>query len=64
MVVEEAAEYLNDLIDDTYDVAVPTTKATIKAAIVGFIPLLELALLAALTVAIVKAPAKLLGLEE
>lgn len=64
MVVEQTSEFISSVIDDTYDIAVPTTKATIKAAIVGFIPLLELAVLAALTVAIIKAPAKLLGLEE
>ena len=61
-ILTSAGEYISDLVDDTWDIAVPTTKATIKAAIVGFIPLLELALLAALTVAIVKAPAKLLGI--
>ena len=58
----QATDYVTEIVDDTWDVAVPTTKATIKAAIVGFIPLLELALLAALTVAIVKAPAKLFGI--
>lgn len=61
-VIASAIEYVTEIVDDTWDVAVPTTKATIKAAIVGFIPLLELALLAGLTVAIVKAPAKLFGI--
>jgi len=61
-IFSKASDYVSDIIEDTYEVAVPTTKATIKAAVVGFIPLLELALLAALTVAIVKAPAKLLGI--
>ena len=63
-ILSQASDYVSDIVEDTWDVAVPTTKATIKAAIVGFIPLLELAILAALTVAIVKAPAKLLKLED
>ena len=61
-ILTSAGEYISDIVEDTWEVAVPTTKATIKAAVVGFIPLLELALLAGLTVAIVKAPAKLFGI--